>query len=29
MSVLVIFSGIGYLTAIIQKLTVLRLKDNV
>lgn len=26
---LVIFSGIGYLTAVIQKFTVLRLKDNV
>lgn len=26
---LVIFSGIGYLTAVIQKFTILRLKDNV
>ena len=27
--VIILFSGIGYLTAIIQKLTVVRLKDNV
>ena len=27
--VIILFSGVGYLTAVIQKLTIVRLKDNV
>jgi hypothetical protein len=27
--VIVLFAGVGYLTAVIQKLTIIRLKDNV
>lgn len=27
--IIILFSGVGYLTAVIQKLTVVRLKDNV
>ena len=27
--IIILFSGVGYLTAVIQKLTIVRLKDNV